>query len=412
MLGRWPLLVDLAARHLHSDDLSGEEGIADVDQGTSRAVEPAELGRRAEEMARAFEGDPTILDEAASRRRSFDRMLRRSLERLSVDAKEAFADLAVYPADADLTQSLLADLWQTDPIRTDKTIAALARVGLASLVRVTPPTLRLHDLITTWLHQQYGSPEDRAHNELHRRCARLAMTPDGAPGYFTEDRAAWLAFHLCRTDTLADPAALLRITWRRAYRSAAGSDALYLAALRDVARHYATRRGMPLAEDDYATRGQLTAWTLKAALFHAHLSALAGEIPGAALATQALLGQPEAASHQAASNPNQEEAGAALLEIFITLHDHGRLAPRDIELVTRLIRELPDRIAHEILAEIARILAATDLDAALAIAESIRGNSQRDWALAGIAQALASTDPDRGVVIAKRISEATSREKH
>jgi NB-ARC domain len=408
VLGRWPLLVDLAARHLHGDELASEQTFADVDADVPPAVAPAELAHGAEAMASAFEHDPTLLDEADSRRRSFDRMLRRSLERLSSEAKTSFSELAVYPADADLAQSLLADLWQLDLIRARKTIGVLTRVGLATLIRTAPPTLRLHDLVAAWLHQQFGNPDAPEHRELHLRCARPALTAQDTPRELTEERAAWLAFHLCRTGRPGDPVALLTPNWRRAYRTATGSDAPYLAGLREIGRHHAQQLGDGGGHDD-VTRTQLTAWTIKSALIHAHVSALVGEVPAAVLVAQAVLQQTNAAVLQAASNPDADEAGAALLEIFVALHDDEKLLPHVLDLLTRQVQGLQGAVRDEILGMMALKLAPTDPDAALALADAIRREPRRDEPLAGISAALATTDPDRALGVARRISDATRR---
>jgi len=245
-----------------------------------------------------------------------------------------------------------------------------------------------------WLHHKYGSPEAPDHNERHRRCARPAISAEGTPADLSSDRAAWLPFHLCRTGTLADAASLLHITWRNAYRAAASSDALYLAAMREIARHYAERLDA-LPANDEATRAQVTGWILKAALLHAQVSALVGETPQFVLIAQTLLGQPEAAAYQAGANPDHNEAGAALSAIALALRDRAALTREITDVMTSLALQLREPHASQTLVAFCQLLVPVDTDRAIAIAEQVPADEERALVLADIARSSAAAGADR-----------------
>jgi NB-ARC domain len=451
VLGYWPLLLDIAASELHGDELEADES-DDLDEVLpASAAPPEDLPARANAIARAFQADPTNLDDLASQERSFDRMVRRSLERVAVDDKrraqeqELFLQLAVYPADAELTQQLLADLWSLEEQEVRRRVKALRRVGLINVVRSDPVTIKLHDLIVAWLYHERGNPEDPRHQAAHRRCAKPAFSEDGAPGDLTADRAQWLAFHLRNTGNQDEPARLLGSLWRSAYRLATGSDAVYLAALRQVAQHSAGRLAHLDASSFESAKAQ--SWTLAAGLMHAYLSAVVGQIPAEALMAEALLGRPEAALQQAANGADQYRAAFLVTEIVTELARQEKLSEGIRELAVDLLDTLrnpgprvagllgvaatvaggdadragqlidqaidvsssmPDEytgsddlfyLRSNALADTARLLADIDRQRAVDLATTIPDVEQRSQAMADIARSIAAQDLDAAIQI-------------
>ncbi len=125
VLGHWPLLLSLAAAEVHGDELHADELEGDLGlepfagQMAMPQIAAVEVAANARQLATAFALDPTKLDDPDSQKRSFARMIERSLGRLSTENRERFMRLAVYPA-AELSLPVLADLWEVDEPRQPK----------------------------------------------------------------------------------------------------------------------------------------------------------------------------------------------------------------------------------------------------------------------------------------------------
>ena len=409
VLGHWPLLLSLAASEVHGDELHADE-IDDLDgdngfeplaaAGASSPVVAAEVAANARRLATAFARDPSKLDDPDSQQRSFARMIERSLGRLSAETQDRFMQLAVYPADAELAQPVLADLWAVDELDSQRTVRGLRRVGLVVLVSSDPITIRLHDQLVAWLHHTRGSPEAATHRSTHRRLAELASSPDGRPGPLTADRAGWLAFHLCRTGVASDAERLLRERWAPAYRRATGSRATYLAALREVIDHWGrSADGEPPGPsgDDLSRR------ILLGGLLHAHHAALVAEVPADALVAEALLGHAHAAMRQAIDDPQQGRASSTLVNIVGALARRQTLTPCLIELAGELVDRLRNNVAQSgALSGLSSVLAAGHpevarrlMDRALGLVEHIQFEGDRAQVLASLAVAELDRDPDQ-----------------
>jgi hypothetical protein len=426
-LGHWPLLLSLAAGELHGDELQADEPDGDLGpeptgpaaRSPAAAAEAAAAARR---LVEAFARDPTKLDDPDSQQRSFARMVERSLGRLSAESRDRFLQLAAYPAAAELVLAALADLWQVDELDGRRTVRGLRRVGLVGLVADDPVTIRLHDQLVAWLHHTRGAPDAVAHRDTHRRLAALASGPDGGPGRLTPSRAAWLAFHLCRTGVAADPGRLLGERWASAYRRAAGGRATYLAALREVVGHWGWA-------DDGLSPGpssdDLARWMLLGGLLHAGHAALVAEVPGDALVAEALLGRTAAALRQAVDDPEQVRAARTLANIIDALARRQALTPRLVELAVELVDRLRNNVAQvealrglsSALAEHRPEMADHLLDRAQELVEQIQFGGDRARTLALLAEAERDRDPDharrlldRALEVAERLSPAQVRD--
>jgi hypothetical protein len=428
VLGHWPLLLSLAASEVHGDELHADEldddhGLEPLDAaGASSPVAAAELVANARRLATAFARDPTKLDDPDSQQRSFARMIERSLGRLSAETRDRFMQLAVYPADAELDQPVLADLWEVDELDSRRTLRGLRRVGLVSLVSSDPITIRLHDQLVAWLHHTSGAPDEATHRDSHRRLAELASSPDGGPGALTASRAGWLAFHLCRTGVSGDAERLLQERWASAYRRATGSRTTYLAALREVIGHWGRAADGELpgsSEDD------LTRWILLGGLLHAHHAALVAEVPADALVAEALLGHADAAMRQAIDDPQQVRAASTLVDIVRRLARRRALTSHLIELAGELVDRLRNNVAQtDALRGLSSVLAQSHpevarrlLDRALELVEHIQFAGDRAKTLASLAVVERDRDPDhaqrlleQAVEIAEHMSDARARD--
>jgi hypothetical protein len=322
VLGRWALLLDMAAAELHDAELR-----------------PGDLVTRARAIAAAFAKDPTRLDDPESQRRSFEHMMRRAVGRLTDEDRSRVQRLAIYPPSRGLSPAVLAELWQLDELATGKCVRALRRVGLVYVAVAAAPRLVVHDLIMAWLHREYGEPEDARHLAVHKRLVTLSVTETGAPRALTADRAGWLAYHLRHTGEPDDPMRLLEPPWRAAYRIACGTDAIYLAALREVARHYGARAGEEASAIDAV---QDRARAMLAGLLHAGTKAIAANLPLDVLIVDALIGDPDAALLEASSRHDPHEAARAYVEIVRALAKRDRATSAVVEQATTLSQQLPD----------------------------------------------------------------------
>ena len=428
VLGRWPLLLSLAASEvhgdeLHADELDGGHGLEPLTAGGALSeVAAVEVAANARRLATAFARDPTKLDDPDSQQRSFARMIERSLGRLSAVSRDRFLQLAVYPADAELAQAVLADLWEADELDSRRTVRGLRRVGLVALVSSDPITIRLHDQLVAWLHHTRGPPEAATHRGTHRRLAELALSSDGGPGALTADRAGWLAFHLCRTGVAGDAERLLQERWASAYRRATGSRTAYLAALREVIDHWG---GAGNGEPPESGEDDLTERILLGGLLHAYYAALVAQVPADALLAEALLGHADAAMRQAIDDPQQGRASGTLVNIVAALTRRQALTPRLIDLAVELVDRLRNNVAQaDALRSLSSVLAGSHpdvarrlMDRALGLVEHIQFEGDRAETLASLAVVELGRDPDQAhrlleqaVEIAEHMSDVHARE--
>jgi len=408
-LGCWPLLLGMAARYLHLREIdlgsiAKPEGFDGAGQPPQPGVDAVELVERATELRGAFVADPAILDDTDSRQRSLTRMLTYSLDALSPADGRGFAELGCFPPDVEFSPDLLGGLWALAPIPTERRMMRLVRVGLAVLTGRRPLTVRVHDLVMAWLHGRFGPPEDPRQQPLHARCVHAAMAADGQPGTLGAEQADWLGFHLCRTGRIEDPARLLDLRWRDAYRQATGSDASYLDSLRTIIDYYGHLPDAIVASDHEDAEARSEAWLLQGGLQHAYISAQVGSVPVSALVALALLGQPRAALRQAARHPQPRTSGTALAAIVTELEQNHRLTSAVLDIASGLARAIPDEWARsQALAAIAKVLAVHNLDQATELARSIADEKARSQALAAIAEALAAHDLDQATDLARSI---------
>lgn len=372
LLGRWALLVAMAAKAARPS-LDGPDRHAVI----------ALNG-----IAEDFRADPTVLDDPASRRRSFARLVERSEAALANQEQDGdlqrFWDLGAYPPDAALEVELLADLWACRRTEATNVAQRIAEVGLATLVPPTvdrPVSLVLHDLIVDYLHRSRCRPGQRP--DLHLRCAAPSITIAGQPRDVTPARAAWLAHHLIAArewDLLERIATPL---WRRELLAITGSDAALFKTLDSYARSSMFHPDPSIAAYHYLT----------ATIFAAHVREMLGHLPVCVLETAALLGNPVAALAQAAHRPDAAAALPAVLRTALGAHPPGDIAAQAINFAA----SIPDIESRgQALAGIAQCIAKgeqrADHAAALAAAEAIPDVRLQGQTLANIVDCMIGDD--------------------
>jgi hypothetical protein len=218
------LLLTLAAAQIHPDE-ELDLMFRNEDNLQPGRAESDVLLERADALRAKFSDAPTALDDQV------DLLVRGSLDWLGSEHRARFELLAIYPPGAEITQSMLEDLWDTAPDAALEGIKLLVRAGLAQPVLGNRTAIELHDLITAWLHDNCGRPDHPIHQPLHQRLGGLCLRPDNSPGDLTRDRAEWLAYHLLLVGAWDRLAALPTLRWRSAFLAITGSDATFLAAL-------------------------------------------------------------------------------------------------------------------------------------------------------------------------------------
>lgn len=392
-LGHWPLLLSLAASEIHEDGTAGDE-LGDLQP------QLADVKANAVRLSAAFERNPTLLDEPDSQQRSFDRMLRRSLDRLGDRASE-FGELTVFPPGARIASDVLADLWGLPELQAQRMMKGFGRVGLATVHGTKPLTISLHPLISAWLHQHHGGPEDPVNTERHRRLLRRMIDATGDPVDLSGTGLSWIAYHACRAGDDDVPAHLLRPAWRQAFAAASGTDSPYLSALRTVAEHFAARSA--------------EVRLISAALLHAAVSAGAQEEPSEVLVARAVLSNPEAALLQAAAHPKPTEAANAIASIVEA--DIPDPTPGVLDLALNLVRGLREPgSAATGLARLAQVVSVRDpqqasilLEEGLSIAAPMAEGEPRARSHMDLAAGAARLDLERGIEFARGIADGYYR---
>lgn len=392
-LGHWPLLLSLAASEIHDD------GTTDDELGELQP-QPADVKANALRLSAAFEGNPTLLDEPDSQHRSFDKMLRRSLDRLG-DRASKFGDLTVYPPGARMASDVLADLWGLPGLQAQRIMKGFRRVGLATVNGTKPLTISLHPLVTAWLHQHHGRPEDPVNTGRHHRLLSRMMDATGDPVDLSGTGLSWIAYHACRAGDDDVPAHLLRPAWRQAFAASSGTDSPYLSALRTVAEHFAARGAQVRM--------------ISAALLHAAVSAGTQEEPSEVLVARAVLGNPQAALLQAATYPKTMDAAITITSIVEAVTPDP--SPGVLDLALNLIRGLREPwSAATGLARLALVLSVRDsqqasalLEEGLSIAGPIAEGERRAQSHMDLAAGAARLDPERGIEIATAITDGYYR---
>ena len=390
-LGRWPLLLGLAAaylRRLVSGGMAVDEAVRELS------------GRYASKGVTAFDArhaDQLDVSDPAQRQRAVAAAVEASLTLLTSDDQTRYRELAVFPPGQPTPVSIIADLWAPamDRYDTDDLLGMLGDLSLLSLDWGTRQ-VRIHDLLREYL--TAADPERKV--ALHRRLLQGWGDPlQLKDGY----KVRWFAYHLDNADDSDRLYALITPAWRDRVLAVTGSLSDVSADSLRGAEHAARRHNLP--EE------------LRCRLITAALAARARALPRPLLTALAQLGQTDRAVGYAALLAPGERI-AALTDIASTLAgtDPGRAR----ELADQAIAaadHIDDPAAQaEALAGIASALAGTDpgrarelADQAIAAAGHIDDPAAQAEALAGIASALAGTDPGRARELADQAIAAAGQ---
>ncbi|WP_239153103.1 NB-ARC domain-containing protein, partial [Virgisporangium aurantiacum] len=194
--GRWPVLVALANRAL----------LRTVDYGATVAQALQGIADRLDE-----DGPSTFdLDNAHHRGRAVATTVRAGLELLPPGTVDRFFEMAIFAEDADVPLATLHLLWQATagltPRRVRSVCEALADLALVTEYRHDTATVRLHDVIRSYLIHEAG-PRHAAH--LHRTlldaAARTLPTQAVPPAWWELPQAPdYLTRHLAEHLAAAD----------------------------------------------------------------------------------------------------------------------------------------------------------------------------------------------------------------
>lgn len=193
-LGEWPLLLKIVNRQLQ--DLVAE-GLPQ-----HRAVGEIEEALQAEGLT-AF--DP---QDSENRERTVAWSLDRSLQRLSPEERERYSQLAIFPEDLDVPLSVLERLWGLRAYDVRKLCGRLQDLSLLLRLDRTADTIRLHDVIRTFLLRKHEREVPAFHGRLldayRPASGRWADLP-------REEAYLWryLSFHLAAAGELASFRGLL-----------------------------------------------------------------------------------------------------------------------------------------------------------------------------------------------------------
>ncbi len=308
--------------------------------------------------------------------------------RLSPEGQTHYPDLAVFPPGQPIPVDVIADLWAPalDKDGTDELLITLADLALLTLDLKTR-YVRMHDLLRAYL---LPANADQV-AALHRRLLQGwgdAMLQD-------RYRTRWYAYHLDMADDTDGLYALITPPWRDRVLAVTGALSDVEADVRRAAEHASRRHDLP--EE------------LRCRLITTSLAEYAKAVPRPLFPAFARLGQLDRALGFATLLPSFER-DQALFDVAAVLAKTD--ADQALAVADLIGRPL---FRGRALADVAITLADTDPDQALAIVGRIGDPMLRDQALAELAvataAALAATDPDRALTVADRVGAPWAKER-
>jgi len=156
-LGEWPLLLKIVNRQLR--DLVQEDGLA-----PERALR---------EVVEALDAEGlTVFDreDLESRGQAVARTVGASLRRLAGEDVSRFEQLAIFPEDKDIPLQILEKLWSSGSFATKKLCGQLHDLSLLLRFDRQAGTIRLHDVIRTYLLKKGESHLPAWHRRLLDAC--------------------------------------------------------------------------------------------------------------------------------------------------------------------------------------------------------------------------------------------------
>ncbi|WP_433723829.1 NB-ARC domain-containing protein [Actinoplanes sp. CA-051413] len=229
--GRWPVLLTLANRAL----------VRAVDYGTPVEQALQDVADRLDE-----DGPVTFdLDNVHDRGRAVRATVRASLDLLPADTVEQFREMAVFSEDADVPVTVLEMLWATSARKVRVVCQTLADLALVLEYRQDAGTVRLHDVIRSYLIHEAGEPGLRPlHARLLDAAAQTVFTASGPAWWDLPEQHDYLIRHFAehvlgagQPDYLAATVTDLRwIAGRLRRHGPAGAEADLARVPTDIAR--------------------------------------------------------------------------------------------------------------------------------------------------------------------------------
>lgn len=183
-LGDWPLLLGLAGAALRQCMRRGY---------TLRGAMDYLGGLLKEKGVVAFDKDNEM-----ARNQAIKSSVEVSLQFLQLEARQRYADLAIFPEDTNIPLPTLVHFWDISPIRTEELVGMLHD---ASLLKFNPATgtIRLHDTLRSFMQLQLQDPATLHARLLNRWDKRLLAPEQAIPQLPVDDDLyawRWVGYHL------------------------------------------------------------------------------------------------------------------------------------------------------------------------------------------------------------------------
>src|SRR6266567_3516234 len=151
-LGAWPLLLTLVKCALH-ERLERGQSLHDALNSLTKVLEKRGLT--------AFDAQ-----NAHERNQAVTKTLAVSFDLLSADDRVRYRELAIFPEDTDIPLATVQTLWIFDDIDTEDTCERLYRLSLLLHYDLATRTIRLHDVIRSYLQKAAGDELSALHARL------------------------------------------------------------------------------------------------------------------------------------------------------------------------------------------------------------------------------------------------------
>jgi NB-ARC domain len=378
-LGRWPLLLALAAAHLRRQVSEG------VPLGSALSYLTDRYAAKGVTAFDARHADLLDASDPAQRDRAVAAAVEASTGQLTTDEQARYQELAVFPAGQPIPSSVVADLWAPDLGRydTDDLLNDLADLSLLSLDWGTRQ-VRVHDLLLAYLLPADPDQRKAQHGHLLDKWSTPLKIQDSY-------RIRWYAYHL---DTGGDSErlyALITPAWRDRVLAVTG-------ALSDAAADV-------LRAAEHAARHDNLSQELRCRLIVTALVARVRVLPPLLLAALARLGQLDRALGYTDVLPPGERS-VALEYIATALADND--PDQALDIADRV--NDPEGKART-LAGIAAALTPINPGLAMDVADRINDPEGKARTLAGIAAALTPINPGLALTAGERITNPAEKDQ-
>jgi WD40 repeat protein len=222
-LGEWPLLLTLVKCALH-ERLERGQSLHNAINSLTKMLEKRGLT--------AFDAQ-----NAHERNQAVTKTLAVSFDLLSADDTMRYKELAIFPEDTDIPLATVQTLWRLDDIDTEDTCERLFRLSLLLRYDLATRTIRLHDVIHSYLQKAVGDELPALHAHLLDAYAltRWVDLPEDEPYLWNH-----LARHLVAAGRLIELVATVK-------------DLCYLANKTLVSTAYAAEADLMLTEQQVPT---------------------------------------------------------------------------------------------------------------------------------------------------------------